>query len=655
MRQTLNETPMHIQNWPIATKITAAIAILISPIFLLGYFLVVEKEELIDFARKEMAGVVYLRAAHQALDAVAVPVPDKAAYAKAAEALLAAEAVDENGLKLQQQTQALAEQLQRTELTDPALVSKVTDLITAIADNSNITLDPDADAYFVGDILVNQTTNLRKHADRLLDVAAGLEQEPSDANKMDFAIALEGLRNAAAALAGDLNKAVNNNVDGGVRTALQADGEALAEAVAAMEKAAMSGDAAMRQAAARALHQQVHAFALDTADEMYRLLEQRVRGFHRVIIIRLLIAFVTLLVGAAICFTVVRSITGPLGTITGLMKRLTSGELDFEVPKTARKDEIGILTQALSMFHETAIERNKARQLEDARNEAEKKRAMEIQRITKTFEAKVEGIVGSVAAAATQLTHTAQAVTRVMDKTSEEARQAADSSMQTTASVQSVAAAAEEMAMSIQEITSQVQRTNNLASDSRDKAAAADEKALMLGKAAQKVRDTVTLIASIADQINLLALNATIESARAGEAGKGFAVVASEVKSLANQTNKSIEDTAKVIEEVNEVAALIIEALGNIRHSVEDVSQAASSIASAVEQQSATTNDITRNMQTAAQGTHVIASSINSVSEASVHASRSASEVLDAAQELSVQAEHLRAELDEFLHAMQAA
>lgn len=65
-----------------------------------------------------------------------------------------------------------------------------------------------------------------------------------------------------------------------------------------------------------------------------------------------------------------------------------------------------------------------------------------------------------------------------------------------------------------------------------------------------EIGDRTRLIVDIASQTNLLALNASIEAARAGENGRGFAVVADEVKMLADQSQKTVDEIIKCMDNI---------------------------------------------------------------------------------------------------------
>lgn len=101
-----------------------------------------------------------------------------------------------------------------------------------------------------------------------------------------------------------------------------------------------------------------------------------------------------------------------------------------------------------------------------------------------------------------------------------------------------------------------------------------------VGKASGEIVTIVQMIGNIAEETNLLSLNASIEAARAGEAGRGFAVVASEIGTLANNSADFAEHISKLIDEVN---ALVSDAVRQTGDSAEDIGRSSELIHTAID------------------------------------------------------------------------
>ena len=355
-------------------------------------------------------------------------------------------------------------------------------------------------------------------------------------------------------------------------------------------------------------------------------------------------------IGIILAFIIGRGVSGPLGRMTGAMRRLADGDLETEVPAVGRRDEIGEMAGAVQVFKENALEnvRLEAAQAEAAaRAEVEKRDTMN--RMADEFEATVGDVVDKVSTASEGMQTTAASMASTAEETSQQSLAVTAAAEETSTNVQTVAAATEELSSSITEIGRQVAQSAVVAANAVTEAQRGNQKVQGLAQAANKIGEVVALITDIAEQTNLLALNATIEAARAGDAGKGFAVVASEVKNLANQTAKATEEIGAQIGGIQAATEEAVEAIESVGKTIGTMDEIATTIASAVEEQAAATQEIARNVEQAAAGTQDVSANITGVTQAANDTGTASGEVLRSAGELSEQSVLLRREVDSFV------
>jgi len=482
---------------------------------------------------------------------------------------------------------------------------------------------------------------------------AGLKQIKAAADSIDKYLAQA--RNADPSLAESLDKitaalrsCISNSC--GLAIKLGASTDAAENAKAALEMETKCGPELL------AIKDELREFVDANIERGSRLSDEATAMIDDLVTstIAVIIIAVALIAGLAV-FLIKSGVTTPIRGIEAGLGRLAEGQLTTEVAGSERRDEIGSMARAFASLRESLIKGRDIEAAQRADAEERAKRGEKIAALVRSFEEVITTVAASLASSATELQSNAASMSAASQQTQQQSAVVAAATREASANVQAVAGATEEMTATSGEIGEQMTIASKMAGDAVGEADRTSGVVDGLAQAAQKIGDVVSLIQQIAGQTNLLALNATIEAARAGDAGKGFAVVASEVKSLANQTAKATEEIAAQITGIQSATASTVDAIKGIGSSIGEINHVTSAVAAAVQEQVAATGEISSNVQQASRGTDEIARNISGVAEAAEQTGQASNMVLTAADQLAEEAERLRAEVDRFIVALNAA
>jgi len=151
----------------------------------------------------------------------------------------------------------------------------------------------------------------------------------------------------------------------------------------------------------------------------------------------------------------------------------------------------------------------------------------------------------------------------------------------------------------------------------------------------EEIGNIVDVITGISEQTGLLALNAAIEAARAGDAGRGFAVVADEVKTLALESQKSAENIAAIIGNLQKKSQVVSESMKTSATEVKAGNKAVRETIGVFKQIVDAINAVNANMSEVAGATEEQAAAVQeitaSVNEVGALVQQTAKEAVDSA------------------------
>lgn len=259
------------------------------------------------------------------------------------------------------------------------------------------------------------------------------------------------------------------------------------------------------------------------------------------------VTLIIIIVGAVLAIIlsiiVARQIGGPLRSLERLMVEGAKGNLNVRTRFKARRDEIGQVGRSFNEMME---------QIQSLVKQTNKSAADVLTTAQELSESARE-----TAQAAREISEATEQIASGASTLASEAERGNELVVDLSKQLQHVVAANRSMGEVASDVHKASERGTAYMSQLTDKTQATEqmtrrmvEKVDQLKESTSSIRNLLDMMTQITQQTNILALNASIEASRSGAAGRGFMVIAGEIRKLADQSRKSIDVVAEMIEHI---------------------------------------------------------------------------------------------------------
>jgi methyl-accepting chemotaxis protein len=364
--------------------------------------------------------------------------------------------------------------------------------------------------------------------------------------------------------------------------------------------------------AEQSAREQVTGLRTLTADHRQSAITAAEDGRKETLAIAIGIAALLVGLGAVASFFMARKLSNPIRATGDVLRAMATGDLTKRLP-VASADEIGVMARDLNELSSSL-----ARVIEEIRTRA------------------------------VLLANSSEHVLSSSQNLSGASSEISSSSHDLSQGTAEHAASMEEMATTLVEIASTVAQTSNNSRAMEEMAVAGGRLGQDSGRAVDQtvnamrsIVEKISVIEEIAYQTNLLALNAAIEAARAGEHGRGFSVVATEVRKLAERSQTSAREIAKLAASSMRVAEQSGTLLNELVPAMARTTDLVQEVAAAAREQAVGVHQIERAMSHVDQLTQRNASAAEELAATSEEMAAAAEGLAGTAEELNVQAASL--------------
>lgn len=455
--------------------------------------------------------------------------------------LAAAQVASANQFDTQSLVDALRRQAQPAA-GDPSLTGSVGELLTRIADQSNLTLDPDLDTYYLMDAGMGRLPFLSSLVAQLASSSPG--DSPASGHDVTRQVRASVLAEQAAS---DLNTALDKvqTLHPGVVRSV-----GLAETLESLQ--VLRSLVARRAPAAQLRHAGENAIGrlLRTQSDSLELLDQllaaREQRYERNRLAMAVLITLSIVLAAYLFTSFYFVMDGGLRETTRHLEAITQGDLTTDPIPWGRDESASLMLKLRDMQGSLRTI------VRDVRSGSD-----EILASTKEIATGAMDLANRTEASGIRLERTASSMEQIaqtVKTTAEHAHEAAGIALAN-------AGAAANGGQVMERVVSTMSG---------------------IGGSATRIGEIIGVIDGIAFQTNILALNAAVEAARAGEQGRGFAVVASEVRSLAQRSATAAREIRSLIttsiEQTDEGHRVVDAAQSSIRDVVDSARRVGSLI-----------------------------------------------------------------------------
>ncbi len=388
------------------------------------------------------------------------------------------------------------------------------------------------------------------------------------------------------------------------------------------------------------------------------------KSLSSAVLLLIILAAVTVVVGLGIAFLIARMISKPLSRVVGLTHNARDGDMsitrdDFEYEG---RDELGSLGDALSeMFAALRTAISDIRENADASTE-------KAETMREDAGKNLDG--------ANNVRKAVNEAVKLMESNSSSLQQSNAGTEEMSAASMTSAQAATDCAEFIANVTHVANEATATVQEAianmgvlQTKTNESGEKLQGLVDSVDKISEFISVITSIADQTNLLALNAAIEAARAGEAGRGFAVVAESVRKLAEESSRAAENVRGLMGDLqdgakntkaasDETATLLLQTVDKANGAKKSLTEAMGeidkandriqNIAAVAQEQAASSREIAGGIDNVTKATAEILENLENIKTAMDETAKVAARATDIANDQAQLAEDLRESLAMF-------